>query len=129
MKCEMDGENVFRPPLSPSPVPPLPPFSRLSSALSHPLRYTIADMAILPWFQMLRTDRGYQHQPSGVRARDFLNMKQYTHAGRWADMLLQRPAVQVCVGVGAGLVVLFVCASGCVRSVSIRARGRGGGVR
>jgi GST-like protein len=35
--------------------------------------YTIADMAILPWFQMLRTEKGYRHT-SGVGARDFLSM-------------------------------------------------------
>ena len=56
--------------------------------------YTIADMAALPWFQMLRTDRGYQHQPSGVRAREFLRVAQYKHLNRWADLLMQRPAVQ-----------------------------------
>ena len=26
--------------------------------------------------------------------RDFLNMKQYKNANRWADMLLERPQVQ-----------------------------------
>ena len=56
--------------------------------------YTVADMAILPWFQMLRTEKGYQHYPSMIGARDFLSMSQYTHACRWADRLLERPQVQ-----------------------------------
>ena len=55
--------------------------------------YTIADMSILPWFQLLRTEKGYRHA-SGVGARDFLGLSRYRHAGAWADRLLSRPAVQ-----------------------------------
>jgi GST-like protein len=55
--------------------------------------YTIADMACLPWFQMLRTEKGYRHA-NGVGARGFLSVACYEHAGRWADRLLQRPQVQ-----------------------------------
>jgi len=53
--------------------------------------YTIADMAIFPWFQQLRT--GYIHK-SGIGAKDFLSVDQYTHAIAWADRLNERPAVQ-----------------------------------
>ena len=38
--------------------------------------YTIADMAVLPWFQMLRTPKGYLH-PTGVGAKDFLSVAQF----------------------------------------------------
>jgi GST-like protein len=55
--------------------------------------YTIADMAILPWFQMLRTGKGYKHS-SGVAGREFLSIAQYRHANRWAEMVVARPAVQ-----------------------------------
>eukprot|EP00959_Pyramimonas_sp_CCMP1952_P147089 3078558-Pyramimonas_sp.AAC.1 len=54
--------------------------------------YTIADMACLPWFQLLRTF-GYSH-PSGVQASSFLNMQQYRHLNRWADQLMSRGKVQ-----------------------------------
>ena len=54
--------------------------------------YTVADMACLPWFHLLR-DRGYWHA-SGVKAKDFLSLAQYTHANRWADELVARPEVQ-----------------------------------
>eukprot|EP00729_Bicosta_minor_P000393 gene393-5010_t len=48
---------------------------------------------VLPWFQMLRTAKGYKHH-TGVAARDFLSISQYKHAARWADVLIARPAVQ-----------------------------------
>lgn len=54
--------------------------------------YSIADMACLPWFQMIRGAKGYRH-PSGVGARDFLSVAQYTHACAWADRLMARAAV------------------------------------
>jgi GSH-dependent disulfide-bond oxidoreductase len=53
--------------------------------------YTIADMIIFPWFQQIRT--GYIHK-SGIGANQFLNASQYQHVCRWADHLLERPAVQ-----------------------------------
>ena len=37
--------------------------------------------------------RSYRH-PSGVGARDFLSIEQYTNVTRWVDKLMQRPAVQ-----------------------------------
>ena len=64
--------------------------------------YTIADMIILPWFDVIRK-KGYTHS-NGVAARDFLNLAQYKHANAWADRLCVRPEVQrgmlVCRGVG-----------------------------
>jgi GST-like protein len=64
--------------------------------------YSIADIVIFPWFQHLRV--GYKH-PSGVAAKDFLSVDSYSHANRWADKILARPAVQrgltVCSNAGA----------------------------
>ena len=64
--------------------------------------YTIADMIILPWYDVIRK-KGYTHS-NGVAARDFLNMAQYKHANAWADRLCARKEVQrgmlVCRGVG-----------------------------
>ena len=59
--------------------------------------YTIADMIILPWFHIIRT-KGYVHE-SGVKTSEFLNIAQYKHANRWADMMCARPQV------GRGLLV------------------------
>ena len=57
--------------------------------------YTVADMACLPWFQLLRTPKAYKHHPSGVAAMDFLSVvSNYTHAAAWAERLLARPQVQ-----------------------------------
>jgi GST-like protein len=55
--------------------------------------YTIADMACLPWFQLLRNEKAYRHA-SGVNAGDFLGVERYKHCVRWADELLKRPEVQ-----------------------------------
>lgn len=64
--------------------------------------YTIADMIIFPWFDLIRK-KGYTHH-SGVAARNFLNVAQYKHANAWADHLCSRVEVQrgmlVCRGVG-----------------------------
>jgi len=49
--------------------------------------YTIADMAILPWYGSLAKGWAYD-------AGEFLSVKDYTHVLRWLDMLLERPAVQ-----------------------------------
>jgi len=54
--------------------------------------YTIADMIIFPWFDIVR-GKGYTHT-NGVAARDFLNVKQYKHANRWADRMHARPEVR-----------------------------------
>jgi len=53
--------------------------------------YTIADIAIFPWFNQLRT--GYLHS-CGIKAGDFLSVSQYQNANAWADRMLERPAVQ-----------------------------------
>ncbi|HEX6001592.1 MAG TPA: glutathione-dependent disulfide-bond oxidoreductase [Hyphomicrobiaceae bacterium] len=49
--------------------------------------YTIADMAIFPWYGGLA--KGWIY-----RADEFLSVQDYTHVQRWADRLLERPAVQ-----------------------------------
>jgi len=53
--------------------------------------YTIADMAIFPWFNHLRV--GYKHK-SGIGAAEFLSVDKYVHANAWADRILERPAVK-----------------------------------
>jgi GSH-dependent disulfide-bond oxidoreductase len=49
--------------------------------------YTIADMAIFPWYGGLA--KGWLYG-----AAEFLSVQDYKHVQRWADMLLARPAVQ-----------------------------------
>ncbi|MGS2742924.1 glutathione-dependent disulfide-bond oxidoreductase [Halomonas sp. LS-001] len=49
--------------------------------------YTIADMAIYPWYGALIKNRVYD-------AAEFLEAHTYTHVQRWADELDARPAVQ-----------------------------------
>jgi GST-like protein len=49
--------------------------------------YTIADMAIFPWYGGLV--KGWHYN-----AAEFLSTKDYTHVQRWADLLLERPAVR-----------------------------------
>ena len=49
--------------------------------------YTIADMAIWPWYGALV--RGVLYD-----AGEFLQVQDYTHVRRWADQLAARPAVQ-----------------------------------
>jgi GSH-dependent disulfide-bond oxidoreductase len=49
--------------------------------------YTIADIAILPWYGDLV--KGWLYG-----AAEFLSVQDYKHVQRWADMLLERPAVQ-----------------------------------
>ncbi len=50
--------------------------------------YTIADIAILPWYGGLAKGWAYG------TAAEFLSLQDYKHVQRWADTLLQRPAVQ-----------------------------------
>jgi GSH-dependent disulfide-bond oxidoreductase len=50
-------------------------------------RYTIADIAIFPWYGGLA--KGWQYG-----AAEFLAVQDYKHVQRWADMLLERPAVK-----------------------------------
>lgn len=49
--------------------------------------YTIADMAIFPWYGGLV--KGWMYDGA-----EFLSVQDYTHVQRWAGMLLERPAVQ-----------------------------------
>jgi GST-like protein len=50
-------------------------------------RYTVADMAIFPWYGGLV--KGWQYG-----AAEFLSVQDYRHVQRWADALLDRPAVK-----------------------------------
>ena len=49
--------------------------------------YTIADIAVWPWYGALAKGLLYE---SG----EFLQVQDYKHVKRWADLLLQRPAVR-----------------------------------
>lgn len=49
--------------------------------------YTIADMAIWPWYGALVRNEVYG-------AAEFLDAASYTHVQRWAEAIAQRPAVQ-----------------------------------
>ncbi|BCF95008.1 glutathione-dependent disulfide-bond oxidoreductase [Paraburkholderia largidicola] len=49
--------------------------------------YTIADMAVFPWYGGLV--KGWQYG-----AAEFLSVRDYTNIQRWANMLLARPAVR-----------------------------------
>lgn len=48
--------------------------------------YTIADMAIFPWYGLLVKGKLYD-------AAEFLSVRDYHHVHRWADMLLKREPV------------------------------------
>ncbi|OAH45402.1 glutathione-dependent disulfide-bond oxidoreductase [Sphingobium yanoikuyae] len=47
--------------------------------------YTIADIAIWPWYGAIMT--------SGYGAQEFLNVVEYSHLARWVDLIASRPAV------------------------------------
>jgi GST-like protein len=49
--------------------------------------YTIADIAVWPWYGALAKGQIYE-------AGEFLSVQEYTHVIRWADEIAQRPAVQ-----------------------------------
>ncbi len=49
--------------------------------------YTIADMAIFPWYGMLTKGKLYE-------AAEFLSVHEYKNIIRWSDQLLKREAVQ-----------------------------------
>jgi GST-like protein len=49
--------------------------------------YTIADMAIWPWYGGLVQERLYE-------ASEFLSVQEYRHVRRWADAIGERPAVK-----------------------------------
>ncbi len=48
--------------------------------------YTIADIAIWPWYGMLALGQAYE-------AAEFLAVHEYKHVVRWAESIAQRPAV------------------------------------
>lgn len=50
-------------------------------------QYTIADMAVFPWYGALV--KGWVYD-----AAEFLSVHEYTHVLRWADQLYSRPAVK-----------------------------------
>ena len=50
--------------------------------------YSIADIAIWPWYGALVRDKVYDN------AGEFLDVSSYTHVQRWAEQIAQRPAVQ-----------------------------------
>lgn len=49
--------------------------------------YTIADMAIWPWYRALADNRAYE-------AAEFLDVAGYAHLNRWIDRIAARPAVK-----------------------------------
>jgi GSH-dependent disulfide-bond oxidoreductase len=49
--------------------------------------YTIADIAIFPWYGALVKGWAYG-------AAEFLSVQEYEHVQRWVDRLLERPAIQ-----------------------------------
>jgi GST-like protein len=49
--------------------------------------YTVADMAIWPWYGLLVKGQAYN-------AGEFLQVHEYTHVVRWAEQVAQRPAVR-----------------------------------
>jgi len=49
--------------------------------------YTIADIAIFPWYGGLVKGWAYE-------SAEFLSVQEYKHVQRWADLLLERPAVR-----------------------------------
>ena len=49
--------------------------------------YSIADMAIWPWYGMLATQNGYE-------AAEYLGVHEYRNFNRWVERIAARPAVQ-----------------------------------
>ena len=50
-------------------------------------KYTIADIAVFPWYGGLVKGWSYD-------AAEFLQVQDYKHVQRWADTILERPAVR-----------------------------------
>jgi len=50
-------------------------------------QYTIADMAVWPWYGALAKGLVYE-------AGEFLQVQEYSHVQRWTDRIAERPAVQ-----------------------------------
>jgi glutathione S-transferase len=59
----------------------------LPSRLSRYNDYSIADIAVFPWYGGLVKGWSYG-------AAEFLSVQDYTHVQRWADHILTRPAVK-----------------------------------
>ncbi len=53
--------------------------------------YTIADMAVWPWYGVLTTGKLYTGE--GFNAAEFLSTHEYTNVIRWFDEIAKRPAV------------------------------------
>lgn len=49
--------------------------------------YSIADIAVWPWYGTLVRDNGYE-------AGEFLSVDEYVHVQRWAQQIAERPAVK-----------------------------------
>jgi GSH-dependent disulfide-bond oxidoreductase len=49
--------------------------------------YTVADIAVFPWYGMLAQGKTYG-------AGEFLQVQEYAHLRRWSDMVNERPAVK-----------------------------------
>eukprot|EP00924_Labyrinthula_sp_SR-Ha-C_P002153 snap_masked-scaffold_19-processed-gene-2.7-mRNA-1 protein AED:0.03 eAED:0.03 QI:0/-1/0/1/-1/1/1/0/305 len=58
-------------------------------------QYTIADMAVFPWYELIRTV-GYVFDDGNekIATKDFLEVSQYKNLNRWADEVGSREAVQ-----------------------------------
>lgn len=54
--------------------------------------YTIADMAVWPWYGLLTTGKIYSGD--GFNSAEFLSVHEYANVGRWYEKILARPAVQ-----------------------------------
>ncbi|MEM7686227.1 MAG: glutathione-dependent disulfide-bond oxidoreductase [Pseudomonadota bacterium] len=54
--------------------------------------YTIADMAIAPWYGLLTTGKIYSGD--GFDSAKFLSVHEYENVGRWYDEISNRPAYQ-----------------------------------
>jgi GST-like protein len=54
--------------------------------------YSIADMAIWPWYGLLTTGKIYSGE--GFNSAEFLSVDEYTNVIRWYEEILARPAVQ-----------------------------------
>jgi GST-like protein len=54
--------------------------------------YSIADMAVWPWYGLLV--QGHMYQGADFDGGEFLGIQDYGHLRRWTDLVAARPAVQ-----------------------------------
>ncbi|MEM9138963.1 MAG: glutathione-dependent disulfide-bond oxidoreductase [Pseudomonadota bacterium] len=54
--------------------------------------YSIADMAVWPWYGLLTTGKIYSGE--GFNSAEFLSVHEYEHVAGWYEKILARPAVQ-----------------------------------